>query len=285
MNSIDWNKPEHSGWRRTWHVVIFEAETAAGKAFDIALLWLIIFSIFVVMLESVESFWKQFALIFSILEWFFTLLFTLEYLVRLLTVKHPWRYAVSFFGVVDLLSIIPTYLSLIFVGSHYLLVIRTLRLLRVFRVLKLGRMVSESQALLRALQASRHKIMVFLSSVLALVVILGTMMYMIEGGENGFSSIPRAIYWAIVTLTTVGYGDIAPQTVLGQTLASLVMILGYAIIAVPTGIVTSELTQIQQHTEANIPACPNCRAASQETLARFCKFCGYAFAEKRPQIY
>ena len=256
MENYAWNKPEELGWKRTLHEVIFEAETPAGKNFDVALLWLIIISIFVVMLESVDSLWQQFGFMFSGLEWFFTILFTLEYVVRLITVKRPWKYAVSFFGIVDLLSIIPTYLSIVFVGSHYLLVIRTLRLLRVFRVLKLGRMMSESQALLQALQASRHKIMVFLSTVLAMVVILGTTMYMIEGGENGFTSIPRSIYWAIVTLTTVGYGDIAPRTVIGQALASMVMIIGYAIIAVPTGIVTSELTNISNQKRARYSGLP-----------------------------
>lgn len=281
MDTGAWNKPEKPGWRRTWHEIIFEAETPGGKNFDVALLWLIIVSVLAVMLESVAEIQRQIGSVLLVLEWIFTLLFTVEYIVRLLTVKHPLRYAISFFGIVDLLSIIPTYLAAFLIGSHYMLVIRTLRLLRVFRVLKLGRMMSESQALLDAMKASRDKIMVFLASVLTMVVILGTTMYMVEGGENGFTSIPRSIYWAIVTLTTVGYGDIAPHTVFGQALSSAVMILGYAILAVPTGIVTVELAHIHDHKDPKIRACPNCQAESWESLARFCKFCGYAFAEHR----
>ncbi len=221
--------------------IIFEADTAAGKAFDVGLLIAIVFSVVAVMLESVASFKAKYGDVLDGFEWIFTILFTAEYLLRIYLTGKPLKYIFSFFGIIDLLSLIPTYLGFFFVGSHSLLVIRSIRLLRVFRILKLARFLGEAESLVSALKASRSKITVFIFAVLCLTVVMGTVMYMIEGGENGFTSIPRSIYWAIVTLTTVGYGDIAPQTVLGQVLASIIMIFGYGIIAVPTGIVGAEI--------------------------------------------
>ncbi len=227
-------------WRSKLHEVVFEADTPAGKAFDIALLVLILGSILVVVLESVPAVRARHGRTFWAAEWVFTILFTVEYLLRLVSVRRPGRYVRSFFGIVDLLAVLPTYLSLLLPGAQALLVVRALRLLRVFRILKLGEFLGEAQMLAQALKASVRKIAVFLQAVLVMVLIIGSLMYLIETPESGFTSIPQSIYWAIVTLTTVGYGDIAPQTVLGKILASLVMILGYGLIAVPTGIVTVE---------------------------------------------
>ena len=262
-----------NSWRTKLHEVIFEADTPAGKLFDIALIVLIVLSTFCVMLDSVSEIRTAYSSLLNTLEWFFTLLFTLEYGLRLTCLQCPWRYAVSFYGIVDLLSILPSYLSLFISGTHYLLVIRILRILRIFRVLKLVTYVGEARLLTRALIASRRKIGVFLFTIITLVVILGSMMYVIEGEESGFTSIPRSIYWAIVTLTTVGYGDIAPRTGLGQFLAALVMILGYAIIAVPTGIVTVEMGNVFRQS-LNTRACPVCAAEGHDDNAVYCKFCG-----------
>lgn len=275
-------RPTHPGLRLDWYQIIFESDTPAGRAFDLVLLWAILLSVAVVMLESVSEIARQYGPWLKILEWVFTGLFTLEYLARLFAVRSRKRYLTSFFGMVDLLAVIPTYLSLVITGSQFLIVIRILRLLRVFRVLKLVRYVGEAQTLLSALQASRPKITVFLLSVSTLVTIMGTLMYLVEGGTNGFTSIPRSIYWAIVTLTTVGYGDIAPKTVPGQALSSLIMITGYAILAVPTGIVTVELAHLRNQPNQpsfTIPPCPACRAATREPDARFCKICGTHFAD------
>lgn len=260
-------------WRATLHEVIYEADTRAGKLFDIALIFCILASVLAVMLESVASIRAVHGAELIAIEWFFTILFSIEYLLRLLSVNRPLKYAASFFGVVDLLAILPSYLSLIVPGTHYFLVIRALRILRVFRVLKLVPYLQESALLMDALRASRRKITVFLYAVLTLVVIIGSMMYMIEGEQNGFTSIPRAIYWAIVTLTTVGYGDIAPATPIGQALAAVVMIMGYGIIAVPTGIVTAELSQAKMRT-VTTQACPHCSAEGHDADALFCKRCG-----------
>lgn len=268
-------KPD-KGWRRDLHIIIFEAETPAGKAFDVALLWIIILSIAVVMLESVADLQLKYGDILRYLEWVLTLLFTVEYIARLITVRHPFHYAFSFFGIVDLLALLPTYIGMILTGGQYLMVIRTLRLLRVFRIFKLGRYVGEGHALITALKASSPKIVVFLMTVMSMVTILGTLMYMVEGGINGFTSIPRSIYWAIVTLTTVGYGDIAPKTVLGQSISSVIMILGYAIIALPTGMVTAELTQQAQERNAQKP-CHHCQRHSRSPEDDFCRFCGQRF--------
>ncbi|PKL77155.1 MAG: ion transporter [Candidatus Melainabacteria bacterium HGW-Melainabacteria-1] len=271
------NRPEISGWRQAWYQVIFESDTPAGRAFDIALLWTILLSVLVVMLESVESLSAQYGPWLRWLEWTFTLLFSVEYLARVYAVRKRWRYIKSFFGIVDLLALIPTYLSLVLAGSQYLLVIRILRLLRVFRVLKLSRYVGEAQFLMTALRASKPKITVFLLAVFTLIMIMGTLMYLVEGPASGFSSIPRSMYWAVVTLTTVGYGDIAPQTVLGQALASVIMIMGYGILAVPTGIVTVELVQLQQQGRPQTEPCQVCSWPTREPAANFCKHCGADF--------
>jgi len=255
------------------HEIIFEAETPTGKVFDVALLVAIVLSILVVCLESVASIQARYGSVLRAIEWGITILFTVEYILRLYSVDKPWRYALSFYGIVDLLSILPTYLSFFIAGSQSLLVIRTLRLLRVFRILKLARFVGEARMLRAALHASIRKITVFLGVVLTIVIIVGALMYLIEGGENGFTSIPQAIYWAIVTMTTVGYGDIAPQTLLGKVLASAVMIMGYAIIAVPTGIVTVELAASVK-SSVRTDACPACGADGHAIDAVHCRYCG-----------
>ncbi|MEM1269325.1 MAG: ion transporter [Bacteroidota bacterium] len=261
-------------WRLRVHEVIFEAETPAGKRFDVALMIAIMASVGVVMLDSVDTVQAQYAKALFAAEWIFTILFTIEYVLRLLTVKRPGAYAGSFFGVVDLLSIVPTYLSLFFPGAQYLLVIRLLRVLRVFRVLKLANYTTEGQTIMRALRASRRKITVFMFTVLTLVTILGSLMYLIEGAENGFTSIPKSVYWSIVTLTTVGYGDIAPQTNFGQLMASVIMILGYAIIAVPTGIVTVELSNAQREEALTTRVCAGCGLEGHAHDALYCRRCG-----------
>ena len=255
------------------HEIIFEADTPAGKAFDLALLMVIVVSIVAVFLESVASVREQYGSALRALEWTITILFTIEYVLRLYCVANPWRYARSFYGVIDLLSILPTYLSIFFTGSQSLLVIRALRLLRVFRVLKLAHFVGEARMLRAALHASSRKIIVFLGAVLTVMIIVGSMMYLIEGPENGFTSIPQSIYWTIVTMTTVGYGDIAPQTVLGKLLASAVMIMGYGIIAVPTGIVTVELAGTVKNS-TRTDACPGCGADGHALDANNCRYCG-----------
>lgn len=263
-------------WRRKLHEVIYEADTPAGKLFDIVLLIVIIMSIILVMLESVDQIGAKYFVLLDTLEWIITILFTLEYIARIICVKKPSAYIFSFYGMVDLLSTIPKYLSLFVVGTHSLVALRALRLLRVFRILKLTRFISESTNFGRALKRSRVKIAVFLSFVLVLCVILGTVMYLVEGDkESGFTSIPRSVYWAIVTLTTVGYGDIAPSSALGQFIASLIMILGYGIIAIPTGIVTSEMTKKERdNIPNNTQSCPNCMESYHSDNAQFCHKCG-----------
>ncbi len=263
-----------SPWRERLHEIIFEADTTAGKAFDVALLVAIMLSVLAVCLESVEKIELKYGKALRIAEWVFTIAFTVEYVLRLICVGRPRRYAVSFFGIVDLLAVLPTYLSLVVAGSQSpLLVIRAIRLFRVFRVFKLAQFLGEARVLSSALRASRRKIIVFLGSVLTLVLILGTMMYLLEGERNDrFSSIPEGIYWAIVTMTTVGYGDVTPVTVVGKIVASMVMIMGYAIIAVPTGILTVELTRAQKNVSTQ--ACPACSAEGHDPDARHCKFCG-----------
>ena len=260
------------GLRRWLYVVIFEHHTRAGKAFDIGLFVLIVVSISIVMLESVMALRVQYARAFWRAEWLLTAIFSLEYLLRLACVRRPARYALSFFGVADLLAILPAYIALFVSGTHYLVIVRVLRLLRVFRVFKLARHLTEADVLLRALLASRAKIFVFMCAVASAVVVIGATMYVVEGETNGFTSIPRSIYWAIVTLTTVGYGDIAPHTVLGQFLASLVMILGYGVIAVPTGIVSLELQQAVR-AQRSAP-CTGCKLAEHAQDAIFCRRCG-----------
>lgn len=260
--------------RKKIHTIIFEADTPAGKAFDLILLAAILLSVFVVMLESVERLRNQYGYWFRLTEWVLTILFTIEYALRIYSVRKPWGYVRSFYGMIDLLAILPTYLSILVAGAHTLLVVRALRLLRIFRILKLVYFLREARTLAQALYASRGKISVFLFFVLLIVTIIGAVMYLVEGQHNsGFSSIPVSIYWAIVTLTTVGFGDITPQTHLGQFLSALVMILGYAVLAVPTGIVTMELVKKQPQ---NTQACPNCSREGHDDDAVFCKYCGHA---------
>ncbi len=263
----------YTGWKAWLHEIIFEADTKAGKTFDILLILSIGISVSVVMLSSVKSFDTIYGATLDHLEWFFTVLFTLEYIIRLYCVGRPAAYASSFYGVVDLLGIAPSYLSLLFPGSQYFVVIRVLRVLRIFRVLKLVQYVKQAQILASALKASRRKIFVFLYTVLALVIVFGSLMYVIEGEKNGFSSIPKSIYWSIVTLTTVGYGDISPQTSLGQAIAAVIMICGYAIIAVPTGIVTVELAKQDKKT-ITTQVCRFCNAEGHDFDALYCKYCG-----------
>lgn len=258
------------------HEIIFEADTPVGKLFDVILLVLISASVLVVMLESVNYINVEYKEVFLVLEWCFTILFTVEYLLRLYSVYRPMRYATSFFGVIDLLAILPAYLSLFITASaQSLLVIRAFRLIRIFRIFKLGHFLTEGNTILRALRASRIKISVFLMFVTLLVIIIGSVMYLLEGGEgSGFSSIPRSIYWAIVTLTTVGYGDITPSTEVGQFLSAVVMILGYAIIAVPTGIVSAEMVRGNEVVEPNTQACRFCGAEGHKDSAVYCWKCG-----------
>lgn len=262
-----------SPWRERLHTVIFEADTPAGKRFDVLLLWAIVLSVATVLLESVASVQASYGQALRLAEFVFTALFTVEYVLRLISVRRPLRYVFSFYGLVDLLSILPTFVELLLPGAASLRVVRMLRLLRVFRVLKLVGFLREAQVLQGALWASRRKIAVFLAAVLVLVTLLGTLVYMVEDAEAGFTSIPRSIYWAIVTVTTVGYGDIAPQTVPGQILASIMMIIGYAIIAVPTGIVGAEIAR-SSRVNTNTQACPSCAFEGHDDDATFCKRCG-----------
>jgi voltage-gated potassium channel len=274
--------------RRRLYEIIFEAETPVGKAFDVLLLVAIVVSVGAVVVESMVEFRAAWGPQLVALEWGLTILFSIEYLARLLSVRRPQHYALSFFGVVDLLAVLPSYVGLFVGGAQSLLIIRVLRLLRVFRVFKLSRYLGEAQVLMAALRNSRAKITVFLMAVLAIVFVMGSLMYLVEGPENGFSSIPRGIYWAIVTLTTVGYGDISPKTDLGQTVAAIVMVLGYGIIAVPTGIVTAELARVDPRALADsssrfgsTSACSGCGAAEHAPDASFCRVCGEGLPRQR----
>ena len=255
--------------------VIFEAETPAGRFFDLSLLTVIVVSTLCVVLESVDSIARNYSDLLITLEWVFTAIYSVEYLARLYASPRPLRYVVSFYGLIDLISIIPTYASLLFSGAPSFIVIRSLRLLRTFRVLKLVHFVGEADVLRAALQASQRKILVFIWAIICAVTLIGSLMYFVEGGENGFTSIPSSIYWAIVTLTTVGYGDIAPVTVLGKTIASMVMVLGYGIIAVPTGIVTAEISQASRRNTANTTTCAACFLEGHHAEANYCRRCGF----------
>ena len=279
------SKPPRSNFRKQLHRIIFEADTPLGKAFDVGLLLSIVASVVAVCMESVKPIRERYQTELHAIEWFLTIAFTIEYLLRLYCVEKPMRYAKSFFGVVDLLAILPTYLSLFFAGTQSLMVIRALRLLRVFRVFKLGHFVKEADVLLAAMAASRRKILVFLGAVLSLTFIMGTLMYMVEGEETGFTSIPNSVYWAIVTMTTVGYGDIAPATVLGKFIASFMMIIGYGIIAVPTGIVSVELHRAAKDLSVSTQACLSCGVCGHDLDARHCKRCGGPLLEEgeRPE--
>ncbi|MEM6719030.1 MAG: ion transporter [Bacteroidota bacterium] len=263
-------------WRSKLHEIIYEADTPAGKLFDVVLLILILASIALVMLESVEDFAREYGAFLDISEWIITIVFTIEYFARIISIRKPSRYIFSFYGIIDLLSTIPKYLSLFIVGSQSLIALRALRLMRIFRILKLARYIGESNNIMRALRASRIKIGIFIMFIFILCIILGSVMYLIESGEDSeFTSIPRSIYWAIVTLTTVGYGDIAPLTPLGQFIAAFIMIMGYGIIAVPTGIVTAELATLDKDDiHLNTQSCPHCAAEGHRNGAEFCYNCG-----------
>lgn len=260
----------YSPWRKKLYEIIFGYETFGGKLFDIILLIAILLSVLAVMLESVKEIRETYGTVLKAIEWIFTILFSLEYIARIICTQKTKSYVFSFMGIIDLLSILPTFLSIVFSGAHSLLVLRSIRLIRVFRILKLTRYMGGANQLGRALWESRQKVIVFLCSVLCIVVIMGTLLYIVEDGKNGFTSIPKSIYWAIVTLTTVGYGDIAPQTVLGQSIASLIMIMGYAIIAVPTGIVTSEMVKDNKKRLS----CASCGATNLKKDSQFCRHCG-----------
>jgi voltage-gated potassium channel len=261
---------EWPAWRAKLHLVIFGHETPSGKAFDVALIASIVLSVVAVMLDSVGAIRQAYGAQLYALEWFFTLLFTVEYGLRLVCAPRPAAYARSFFGVVDLASILPTYLSLLLPGAQAFQVIRVLRVLRVFRVLKLAEYIGEADILMDAIRNSRRKLSIFMATVLVLAVIFGAAMYVVEGQTHGFTSIPQSIYWTIVTITTVGYGDIAPETPLGQSLASVIMLLGYAIVAVPTGIVTVELTRTKGRRNRT---CTGCGSAGHGSDAVFCRIC------------
>ena len=272
------NKKEFSPTRERLHELIFEADTKEGKWFDIILLVAILASVIIVIIESVPNYQNQYGTVFTVLEWIFTIFFTVEYGLRLYAVHKPMKYAKSFFGVIDLLSILPTYLSLIFAGTQSLMIVRGLRLLRVFRIFKLANFLSQGQVILTALKSSRDKIFVFVIFILIMVSIFGSIMYLVEGTSNDqFDSIPRSIYWAIVTLTTVGYGDISPVTPFGQAIAAMIMISGYAIIAVPTGIVTAEAMQNAERKKRKVVSTQYCRYCSKDghdNDATYCKYCG-----------
>jgi len=288
-----WGEP-HDGWRRAVYRVTFESDTAAGRLFDKLLVLAILTSVLVVIADSVPLLNRHFSDAFTVAEWFFTILFTIEYSLRFICLRHPHRYALSFFGIIDLIAVLPTYLALAFPGIHVLVDVRVLRLLRIFRIFKLTAYISEYQALATALRASSRKIMVFLSVVVLIIVVMGSLMYVIEGPENGFTSIPTSIYWAVTTMTTVGFGDIAPQSALGRFITSLMMLVGWGTLAVPTGIVTTELALRQQRASTqdgnlqgggalHLPgfasdsrACPACGEPSHPQQARFCHQCGAA---------
>lgn len=301
MSSAEFHDPGHeteqptglTGWRQRWHTIVFESDTPAGKAFDLALIVAIVSSIVLVLLESIATIEAEYGSTLRAAEWAITILFTLEYLIRLACVRRPGAYAASFYGIIDLLAIAPAYLSLVVPGTHLLLTFRVLRLLRVFRIFKLGRFVREANVIVDALYRALPKITVFFTGIAGMVVILGSLMYVIEGPEHGFTSIPVGVYWAIVTLTTVGFGDITPKTSAGQALASLVMILGYSILAVPTGIVTAETMRggitapgaVRAEDPGPRPTatddstvttrhCPGCSREGHDPDAVFCKHCG-----------
>jgi voltage-gated potassium channel len=262
------------GWRLRLYIVIFEADTRAGRLFDLALIWLILASVAVVVLDSFAALHARWGDLFGVLEWIFTIVFTLEYVARLACVRRPSRYALSTFGIIDVIAVMPTWLALFVPGLHALIDVRLLRLLRLFRILRLAQYVDEYRALAQALLASRRKILVFLSFVLIVTIVMGTVMYVVEGPENGFPNIPVSVYWAISTMTTVGFGDIAPKTGLGRTIASLMMLIGWGTLAVPTGIVSAEFTALRMARRPTTRTCQACLSEGHEPSARFCKDCG-----------
>ncbi len=270
---------QRAPWQNRIQRIIFETDTPAGKTFDILLLIAIVCSFFVITFYTVKEIRERYGDLLYAIEWFFTIIFTLEYIVRIISVENKRKYIFSFYGLIDLLSILPTYLSLFLVESQLLAILRTVRLVRVFKVLELPQYTKNTKIIIEALQASRPKITVFLTAVFTIVIVVGTIMYVVEGEESGFTSIPRSIYWTIVTITTVGYGDIAPQTVLGQTIASVIMLLGYAIIAVPTGIVSGEILRGKNTDKTGLPTtdeltCPACRTMPHPSDALYCRRCG-----------
>jgi voltage-gated potassium channel len=267
-------KLRSGNWQFRLHEIIYESNTPAGKAFDVGLLIAIFTSIAVVMLDSVQSYHDKYGETFFVLEWIFTVVFTIEYVLRLICIKRPLSYMFSLLGIIDLIALVPSFLSIFFAGAQSLLVFRALRLLRIFRIFKLGHFLTEIQFLSTALKGSVRKISIFLLTVLMLTVILGSIMYLVEQRENGFSNIPESIYWAIVTITTVGYGDISPVTPLGKFVASVVMLIGYAIIAVPTGILTHDLAMLARKKNELPESCPNCSREGHDLDAQYCKFCG-----------
>jgi voltage-gated potassium channel len=270
--STEFEAASNSGWRAYWHRVIFHHDKHDERLFDLVLIVLILLSVAVAMLDSIASIDRDWGVWLRAAEWVATIVFTAEYLLRLTVVRKPWRYARSFFGIIDLLAILPTYLSLVFVGAQHLIVIRVLRILRVFRILKLTQYVGEAGVLMTALYASRRKILVFVISVISLATIFGAVMYLVEGPENGFTSIPRGIYWAIVTMATVGFGDITPKTGLGQAITMVIIIIGYGIIAVPTGIFTAAM--VKGRSDSRSEPCARCGLDDQAADARFCRRCG-----------
>lgn len=269
--------PSSDSLKKRWYRIIFETKTPAGKWFDMILLILILISVVVVVMESMATVNRQYGKWLRIIEWIITLAFTVEYIIRIMVVRKPFRYIFSFYGIIDFLAVIPTYIGLFLAGTHSMVVIRVLRLLRIFRIMKFNRYMAEGSIIVRALIASRRKIAVFLFGVFTVVIIIGTLMHLIEGPENGFSNIPRGIYWSIVTLTTVGYGDLYPATTAGRFIASFVMILGYAIIAVPTGIVTAEMSRNKEN--GNTRKCQKCGKQQHEDHARYCDRCGTRLPE------
>ncbi|MBA3774070.1 MAG: ion transporter [Ramlibacter sp.] len=268
------------GWRLALYRVIYESDTQAGRLFDQIIVAAIVISVAVVMADSVQAWHARWRLAFTSIEWFFTALFTLEYVARLASVDRPLRYARSFFGIVDLIAVLPTYLALIFPELYALIDVRVLRLLRIFRIFRLTEYVAEYQVMGEALMASRRKILVFLSAVIMVALILGTLLYVVEGPEHGFTDIPTAMYWAITTITTVGFGDITPKTDLGRLIASVIMLIGWGTLAVPTGIVTAEMT-VRRHARPLLAAraCPQCGAEGYGPEAKFCQQCGTQLPE------
>ncbi|MEO8169396.1 MAG: ion transporter [Oxalobacteraceae bacterium] len=279
QTSVNFGRPD-SGLRLRLYTIIFEADTRAGWYFDVLLIIAILLSILVVVIDSMNTASQNYGMVLGGLEWMFTILFTIEYLARLSCVRHPLRYATSFFGVIDLLSILPTYVAMVFPEMYVLLDVRILRLLRMFRVFKLTMYVAEYSALALALRASGRKILIFISVVLMLILVLGTLMYVVEGPHNGFTNIPVSMYWAVVTMTTVGYGDITPQTDLGKVIASMMMLLGWGTLAVPTGIVTAEMAALRLAPRTTTTrTCPHCLSEGHEAHAKFCKDCGTLLQE------
>jgi len=265
--------------RNRLHEIIFEADTKAGRLFDEILLVFIVISVLNVILDSVPGIHDRYKSLFEIMEWVITIIFTIEYFTRIYVTRKPLKYIFSFYGLIDLLAIIPTYAGLLIIGAKTIAVIRIVRLLRVFRILKLFQFLRATEYLVSSIRRSRYKIMVFMMFISLIVIILGSLVYLVEGPENGFNSIPKGIYWAIITLTTVGYGDITPQTEVGQAIASIVMLIGYAIIAVPTGIITSDLIQESKNKRNNSQVCSNCHESNHADDAKFCKICGEALHE------